>query len=449
MGMRRFHLAGFVVAISSACAFAAAASDEAQQIKRARQFLRLLTTQQYEPLATAVAEPAKSQLTEEVMRNAWTLVERKLGRFRFERSATCQRMGEFDSVQFVCRCERGLLTMRIVLTSDGKLTGLWFDKAEPSVADTLPAYMDPKAFREEKVTVSAGAFSLPGTLSIPNTPGPHAGVVLVHGSGPNDQDGKVGANRPLKDLAWGLATHGIAVLRYDKRTHRYPNAYKAEEWTLEREALEDIHVALSLLRRRTEIDPGRVFIVGHSMGGFLAPFVARQDGRMAGIAMLAANARSILDLIVEQHEYKARLDDRFTPEEQAEIAQLRRAIAPIREGKLEEVAPIPGLPADYLYRMHQLDPVGEVAKLSIPVLILQGERDYQVTMEDFTIWKQRLADRPKTTLKSYPKLNHLFIAGEGKSRPGEYNKPGHVDEQVIRDLAGWIKSIPAPATAPH
>jgi fermentation-respiration switch protein FrsA (DUF1100 family) len=73
------------------------------------------------------------------------------------------------------------------------------------------------------------------------------------------------------------------------------------------------------------------------------------------------------------------------------------------------------------------------------MLILQGERDYQVTMEDFKKWNAALGGRSNVTLKSYPGLNHLFIAGTSRSTPLEYDQPGHVDERVIDDIASWIK----------
>jgi fermentation-respiration switch protein FrsA (DUF1100 family) len=71
------------------------------------------------------------------------------------------------------------------------------------------------------------------------------------------------------------------------------------------------------------------------------------------------------------------------------------------------------------------------------MLILQGERDYQVTMRDFALWKAALGERKNVTLRSYAKLNHLFTAGEGKSTPAEYAS-GHVDAPVVEDIARWI-----------
>ncbi len=89
--------------------------------------------------------------------------------------------------------------------------------------------------------------------------------------------------------------------------------------------------------------------------------------------------------------------------------------------------------------LRDFDQVGTARTYKKPMLILQGERDYQVTTEDFAGWKKALAGRPNVTLRSYPKLNHLFMEGEGKAKPAEYEKPGHVAEEVINDLANWIK----------
>jgi hypothetical protein len=74
----------------------------------------------------------------------------------------------------------------------------------------------------------------------------------------------------------------------------------------------------------------------------------------------------------------------------------------------------------------------------MPLLILQGERDYQVTLKDFQNWKDALAGQSNVTLKTYPDLNHLFISGNGKSTPDEYQTPGNVAPAIIQDIAAWI-----------
>ena len=98
-----------------------------------------------------------------------------------------------------------------------------------------------------------------------------------------------------------------------------------------------------------------------------------------------------------------------------------------------------GVPGAYWLSLRDYHPDLVAAKLSLPLLVLQGERDYQVTMADFALWKKNLAAKQNAVLKSYPKLNHLFMEGEGKSKPDEYMKAGHVAREVIDDIATWIK----------
>jgi hypothetical protein len=78
--------------------------------------------------------------------------------------------------------------------------------------------------------------------------------------------------------------------------------------------------------------------------------------------------------------------------------------------------------------------------LAMRIFVLQGGRDYQVTPEgDFPAWQNALGDRHNATLKLYPKLFHLFIAGEGPATPREYLTEGHVSAEVIQDIARWIR----------
>jgi hypothetical protein len=74
------------------------------------------------------------------------------------------------------------------------------------------------------------------------------------------------------------------------------------------------------------------------------------------------------------------------------------------------------------------------------MLIMQGERDFQVTMKDFGLWKSALASRENVTFHSYSSLNDLFIKGEGKGSPAEYHNPGNVAPEVVDDIASWLSS---------
>jgi len=276
---------------------------------------------------------------------------------------------------------------------------------------------------------------------MPKGAGPFPAIVLVHGSGPNDRDETLGPNKVFKDLAWGLATNGIAVLRYEKRTRQCPNEMIGAMATLtvNEETVQDAVAAAVFLRTVDIIAPDSVFILGHSLGGMVAPRIGAQDPRLAGLILLAANARSLTDLIVEQNEYLAALDGTVDEAEQKQLAELRAQAAKVEELDFKEGEVILGAAKAYWADLLAYDPVAAAKALTMPMLILQGERDYQVTMEDFVAWRAGLAARGGVTFKSYSSLNHLFIAGTGKSNPSEYDSPGNVSSEVIRDVAAWIK----------
>ncbi len=281
------------------------------------------------------------------------------------------------------------------------------------------------------MTVGNDQWKRPGELTLPKGTGPFPGVVLVHGSGPNDRDESVGSTKIFRDLAEGLASRGIAVLRYDKRNWVYREKCAADpNFTMNQETVDDAVRALALLRAQEGIDPRRVFMLGHSQGGYMAPRILKGDPKLAGAIVMAGNVRPLEHLIVEQNEYAAALKGNLTPAEQETLAEMRR----------NPSSAVSFLPEKYLLDLKGYNPAEEARKLNVPMLILQGERDFQVTMKDFSLWKAAVGARGDVTMRSYPKLNHLFIAGEGKSSPVEYEKPGHLDPAVIEDIVKWVSS---------
>jgi hypothetical protein len=99
---------------------------------------------------------------------------------------------------------------------------------------------------------------------------------------------------------------------------------------------------------------------------------------------------------------------------------------------------IQSAPESYWKDLDSNPPAQAAAKLKMRMLILQGERDYQVSQADLKGWRDALSDRKDVTIKNYPTLNHLFMAGTGKSTPSEYQQAGHVADFVLDDIAGWI-----------
>jgi dienelactone hydrolase len=174
-----------------------------------------------------------------------------------------------------------------------------------------PAY----EVRDVEASLGAPGWPLPGTLSLPRGVGARVpAVVLVHDAGPLDQHGTVEARHPFRDLARGLAARGVAALRYDKRTRAHGKRLAAiEDLTVDDEVIDDALAAAAALRLRKDVDPDRIHIVGLGVGGYLAPRVAEEDPRLAGLVLLAPSARSIARLVVAQTEYLVSLA--ATPEE--------------------------------------------------------------------------------------------------------------------------------------
>jgi hypothetical protein len=309
--------------------------------------------------------------------------------------------------------------------------------------------VDTSSFEEVEVTIGSGKWSVPGTITIPTGSGPFPGVVLVHGSGPNDRDESLGPNRIFRDLAWGLASNGIAVLRYDKRTFKHASEFtpdRVSKMTVQEEVIDDALLAVNLMRKTPDIDSKRVFLLGHSLGASIAPRIGQQDINLAGLIIMAGNIRPLEDTILEQFIYLYSLAGTMTEEQMATLESLKVKVTRAKDPELSDDVSSKDLPlgisAAYLLDLHN-NPTKEILKkLSMPMLILQGGRDYQVSpTKDFEVWKKELTPRDNVSFHLFSKLNHLFIEGKGKSTPQEYGIEGHVSEEVIQTITQWLKGL--------
>ena len=310
---------------------------------------------------------------------------------------------------------------------------------------TPPAYAAPARFTESGLRLGPEPFPVPATLTMPDEP-PLAAAVLLSGGGHFDRDETTGVNKPAKDLAWGLATRGVAVLRFDKPTFAYPEFAADPELTMAKEYVPYAAAAVAELHAHPAVPDGGVFLVGHSMGGKVAPMAAAAAGAagapgVAGIVTLAADAEPMHHAAVRVVRYLAEvLPDQVPPEV---VAAFERQAALVEGPGLTPDTPateLPfGFPAAYWLQMRAYDPVAAAAELGVPMLILQGGRDYQVTVAgDLARWRAGLADRADVDVRVYDACNHLFFPGEGPSTPAEYVPLQHVDPAVVADIATWL-----------
>ena len=302
----------------------------------------------------------------------------------------------------------------------------------------------------EKIVVGAGTeYPLNGLMTLPSDLSkPVPAVVMVHGSGASNMDEKVLKLTPFKDLAEGLARHGIASLRYDKRTFVHGRKMiRNKSLTVKEETIEDALLAVQMLKRDPRIDHDRIFILGHSMGAMLAPRIDAEGADVKGLIMMAGTPCRLEEIVLRQLRQAGRgssvlkkiigLEYRFYKKKFRGLYQMSD-----EEAKRKKFAG--NLSLYYFKEMGQKTAADYLLTSKKPVLILQGGKDFQVLAKrDYRMFKKLLAGRENTQYKLYPELNHVFVKGiynDILKASKEYSVEQYIGEDVIGDIAAFIHS---------
>jgi hypothetical protein len=281
---------------------------------------------------------------------------------------------------------------------------------------------------------SAAGVELAGTLTLPAGAPPGGrvpAVVTISGSGPQDRDETIPMVKgyaPFREVADTLARRGIAVLRYDDRGFGQSTGSYATATSLD--FAEDVRAVLAWLRQRPEVDPRRIALVGHSEGGLVAPMVAADDPLLAGVVLMAGPSRSGRDILAYQNRMLIEQDTAITPA----ARDSAYAAAQVRVDSLARASRWIGFFLDH-------DPLPTARRLRLPVLILQGATDRQVTADQAEELAEaiRSAGNRKVVRHTFAETNHLFLA-DREGYPGGYTRlrDTRLRRNVLGLLTDWL-----------
>lgn len=407
---------------------------------KAGQFFDLLEAEKYTEAHQYFAESEQAKISADNLKELWTNIKLKFGAVKSIDPVRSKVQGEYYAVTCDGDFEKDNQEFMLVFNKAEKLVGIFMPPKAAAYA--LPAYAaDTTLYKEKQLYLESGKHQLAAIITVPKKATNFPIVVLVHGSGPSDMDETVGPNKPLKDIALGLAAKGIASVRYVKRTLIYAGEFTGA-FTVKEEVTDDALAAVALAKTVKGADLKNIYLLGHSLGGMLAPRLGTMAPDLKGLILLAAPSRKLTDVIIEQNNYMYALSKDTTAAGKKGMEEAQQLLAKTRVNKLDKMKPdsvILGLPASYWIDLNNYDQVATAKKLTKRMFIAQGGNDFQVTQNDYNLWNVNLGKKPNVHIKLYPELNHLLSVQTAKGDLSQYQTPANVSEQLVTDIATWIK----------
>lgn len=328
----------------------------------------------------------------------------------------------------------------IKLTPDGRIG--WFSYMAvltdlgPAPESPSPPYARPSSFEESQVTIGQAPWELDGTLTVPTGPGPFPAVVIL---GPNGDFAGETPNRWDRDLAQGLATNGVASLRFYERSVAHAlTAARQQTFTVADEYIDDALAAISQLRLSPRVDPARIYLLGASIASFAMPRVASQDQDLAGLVFVSPSGGNVWDSPWRIQQEQAKVDRDVTEGEKRVIEVLKARAAAIEaiatgDGSADSL----GVRIGYHLDLADYQPENVARYLPAPMLVIFGDKVGVTPIEDAEAWLRSLRWRRDAAFRVYKGHVHgLFDVRQAS--PPALRSVGHVDEEVIIDMAAWI-----------
>ena len=355
----------------------------------------------------------------------------------------------------------GLIT--VTVWRDGRVSPLYdWDAGDQRRTGEypIPAYANAWAFDESDVTVKGPGGDLGATVAVPQGPARYPAVVLMPGMWRaqfTDRDATTPQAKPLRDLAWGLASQGIVTLRYDKRTWTHAAAAARQpDFTPTHEYVEDALAAVKLLRRLPQVNPDRIYALAFERAGFAGPQIAQHDPDLAGLILFSAPSGTPLDayLSIVERETRTRYQEELRSSDADARARARSEVnrdlgfyssfvtqaRAVASG--EAVANLTLRPA-YHRELAGYQPAEAARSLQLPILVMHGAL-HRMGSGAFNDWLESLHQHPNASFFLYPDhYDYLFDWSEWReadttSRRKEA-RPRHVAPEAVADIANWIR----------
>ncbi|MCH5273835.1 MAG: DUF3887 domain-containing protein [Lachnospiraceae bacterium] len=364
------------------------------------------------------SDTVKASLPETSLSLAWAQTVADAGDYIGYYDTTIDESNGMTTVVSLLEFSETGLCITYYFGTDGKIEGLWLR------CQTLAKNTETEHYTETAVVI--GSYELNGLLTLPKDIKHPPIVILIQGSGPSDMDETVNDSKPFRDIAHGLAENGVAVLRFNKRFYQHPEA--ADTVTIQTEVLDDVTAAIDYASACSGVDSGRIYLLGHSLGGMLVPVLAGETSAVKGIISLAGTPRKLEDIICDQNNYLLKAGGLSDDMIEAQMQPVLEEAAKIKNLTEDDRGSYFGVNAEYWYSLNRLDTATAAQALEIPMLFLQGSEDIQVYADvDFAEWQEILKGKSNCTFHLYEGLGHFFVGDDG-----------FVDANVIEDIAAFI-----------
>jgi hypothetical protein len=368
-------------------------------------------------------------LTQKILEDAYTDTIEPLGSL----TSLEYQSDEDGTISYLAIFESGSLILKVVFDDEDQISGFYYEPYDDlQMPDTI---------EEEEVSIG-WSYELQGTLTTPKEGSCDTVVILVQGSGASDRNESMGALKPFRDIAWGLAQKGVAVYQYDKRTYTYAEKMaEKDDFTVYDEVIDDV---VNAYNKMNSLGFKNIYIAGHSFGGYLMGRISQELYWADGYIIMAGNVTPIEDLMLKQIDYLANFDGTVTDSEQIQINTYDKQIANIKALTKENASgylpsQLLGTQASYWLDLKNYDPIETIKKSRAEILILQGAKDYQVTLSEYAKWQNGLSDRDNVTYILYDNLNHLLMPSTVMSAD-DYANLNYVDSNVINDIYTFVSN---------